>query len=75
MLKEWINFEPGDIVKHYKGNMYVIIAEATHTETNEPLIVYKNLKNNSKIWARPKEMFNDYIDNNTRRFNLIKRGN
>lgn len=74
MLKEWINFEPGDIVRHYKGNKYIIIAEAMHTETNEPLIIYKNLKNN-KVWARPKVMFNDYINDNTRRFALIKRGN
>lgn len=41
--------------KHYKGGMYSIIGSATHTETEEELVVYMDM--NRKIWVRPAEMF------------------
>ena len=44
-------FEPGDIVKHFKREtvsdlrsndyLYKIVGEAKHTETDEPLIIYR----------------------------------
>ena len=43
--------------RHYKGNEYEIIGEATHTETEERLIIYKSLHEPYVIWARPYEMF------------------
>ena len=43
--------------KHFKGNVYKVLALANHTETNELLVVYQDLNNESKVWARPIEMF------------------
>jgi len=43
--------------RHYKGNNYEVIGEATHTETGERLIVYKALYAPYDIWVRPYEMF------------------
>ena len=34
---------PGERYKHYKGGTYEIISLATHTETNEKVVVYKSL--------------------------------
>ena len=43
--------------RHKKGGIYHILHEALHTETGEKLIIYQDLHNEKKIWARPKEMF------------------
>lgn len=42
---------------HYKGNYYITLFEGTHTETGEPFIVYYAVKDKSKVWIRPREMF------------------
>lgn len=52
-----MNFNKGDIVRHFKGNVYEIISFAIHTETEEKLVIYQDLKDKEKIWARPYEMF------------------
>ena len=65
--------EVGKIYKHYKGNLYKIIALAKCSETLEDLIVYQSLNDEEKIWVRPKKMWNEIVDNkNTLRFTLIK---
>ena len=51
----------GKTYKHYKGNLYKIIAFAKHSETLEEMIIYESLKNGA-IWARPKTMWNDFIE-------------
>lgn len=45
--------------KHFKGEIYEVIAVAKHSETLEELVIYKNDK--GETWARPKEMFLDQI--------------
>lgn len=47
----------GQIVRHFKGNLYMIIGVAKHTETGEQEVVYKALYGEGKIWVRPLEMF------------------
>lgn len=44
----------GKIYKHYKGNIYKIIALGKHSETEEDMIVYQSVKNGD-IWIRPKK--------------------
>ena len=62
----------GKIYKHYKGNLYKIIALAKCSETLEDLIVYKSIKDD-KTWVRPKKMWNEIVDNkSTLRFTLMK---
>lgn len=55
--------------KHYKGNFYEVIGLAHHSETLEPLIVYKALYESkdfgkNAIWVRPFEMFHDKVELN-----------
>ena len=61
----------GKTYKHYKGNMYKIIAFARHSETGEDMIVYQSLKNKD-VWVRPKSMWNEEINENTLRFTLVE---
>lgn len=59
----------GKVYRHYKGNIYEIIALANHSETEEEMVVYKNLKKGD-IWVRPKSMWNEKV-NGEYRFTLI----
>ncbi len=45
------------------GNLYRVIAIAKHSETLEELVVYEALYDNpeSKIWVRPKKMFEEIV--------------
>lgn len=43
--------------RHYKGGEYEVIGVARHSETHEPLVVYRPLYNASGWWVRPHAMF------------------
>lgn len=47
------------VYQHYKGGVYALIGEALQTETNEPLIIYQNIK--GELFARPSEMFFGFV--------------
>lgn len=51
----------GEVYRHFKGNYYVVLAVATHTETQEELVIYKN-RSNGKVYARPYNMFISPVD-------------
>lgn len=52
--------KPG-IYTHYKGNEYEVIDVATHSETEEQLVVYRTLYGNFDLWVRPLEMFTEQV--------------
>ncbi len=43
--------------RHYKGGEYEVIGVARHSETLEPMVVYRPLYNQSGLWVRPYTMF------------------
>ena len=43
--------------RHYKGGEYEVIGVARHSETLEPLVLYRLLYNESGLWVRPYAMF------------------
>jgi hypothetical protein len=48
--------------RHYKGGEYEVIGVARHSETQEPLVVYRPLYNESGWWVRPHAMFFEQIE-------------
>ena len=56
--------------RHYKGNLYEIIALAKHSETLEDVIVYRAVAD-GKTWVRPYFMWNEVVDDKgTLRFTI-----
>jgi hypothetical protein len=53
--------------RHYKGLDYEVIGVARHSETLEPLVVYRPLYNASGLWVRPHAMFFEEIEIEGRR--------
>lgn len=48
--------------RHFKGNEYVLIAVARHSETLEPMVVYKALYGEGGYWVRPAAMWTEWVD-------------
>ena len=47
--------------RHFKGNLYEVIAIARHSETLEPMVVYRALYGDGGVWVRPAAMWNEEI--------------
>ena len=67
-------FHPGDIVQHFKRELlsdekratnkyvYEIVGIAIHSETREPMMVYRPLYDDGGMYVRPLEMFLSEVD-------------
>lgn len=48
--------------RHYKGNYYEVMEVALHSETKEPMVVYKTIMSDAVVrWVRPYDMFVEKI--------------
>lgn len=66
--------KPG-IYRHYKGNMYEVIGVASHSETLEPMVVYRALYGEHGLWVRPAYMWDEEVEVNgerVKRFTYIE---
>lgn len=43
--------------RHYKGNEYLVLGVARHSETEEELVVYRQAYGDRGLWVRPLKMF------------------
>jgi hypothetical protein len=63
------------IYVHYKGNEYEVIEIATHSETEEKLVVYRALYGDYGVWVRPLAMFDEVMDDGRQRFTYVREKN
>lgn len=47
--------------RHFKGNEYEVLYLATHSETREPMVVYRALYGEQGVWVRPASMWNETV--------------
>ncbi|MDN0081939.1 DUF1653 domain-containing protein [Crenobacter sp. SG2305] len=52
---------PAGIYRHYKGALYEVLGVAHHSETEEPLVVYRALYGEFGLWTRPLAMFTENV--------------
>ena len=60
--------------RHYKGNDYIVIGVARHSETEEELVVYRQDYGEHELWVRPLAMFMETVEadgRQVRRFQFI----
>ena len=50
--------------RHYKGNPYLVLGVAHHSETMEELVVYRTLYGDFSLWIRPRAMFMETVEIN-----------
>jgi len=60
-IKEITGFYNGMKMMHYKGGLYTVLSQGTHSETGEDVVIYQN-DADKRIWVRPLVMFYDYVD-------------
>lgn len=53
--------------RHYKGKLYQVVGTALHSETLEPMVVYKTLyatdtRPVGQLWVRPAAMFMEQVE-------------
>ena len=53
---------PIGLYRHYKGGQYEVIGTARHSETLEPMTVYRALYGARGLWVRPAAMFAETIE-------------
>jgi len=71
-LPPLIEIPPGRY-RHYKGGEYEVLGTVRHSETLEPMTLYRALYGDRVFWVRPAAMFGETVDvDGVRRPRFIK---
>ena len=47
--------------RHFKGGKYELLMEGFDSETQEPVVIYRALYGERKVWVRPRSMFYEQV--------------
>ena len=47
--------------RHFKGGEYEVLCVAKHSETEEPMVVYRALYGDGDVWVRSASMWNETV--------------
>lgn len=50
------------IYRHFKGDYYIVVGIAKHSETEEEMVVYRQLYGAGELWVRPMSLFTSEVD-------------
>lgn len=56
-----MELKPGKY-RHFKGGEYELLYVAKHSETLEPMVVYRALYGEGGLWVRPAAMWTEQVD-------------
>ena len=56
-----LTLTPPGLYRHYKGNLYRVLDTVRHSETLEPLTLYRALYGENGLWVRPAAMFAEQV--------------
>lgn len=54
--------------RHFKGGEYEVLGVAKHSETLEPMVVYRAKYGDGEMWTRPAEMWNETVTRDGKQF-------
>lgn len=52
----------GKFYRHFKGGIYRVTGIATHTETEEKMVIYQKQSDDFSLWVRPYDNFIGKVD-------------
>jgi hypothetical protein len=55
---------PPGYYRHYKNLLYQVLGTVRHSESLEPMTLYKALYGEEGLWVRPAAMFNETVEIN-----------
>ena len=61
LLEDIMDIKPGKY-RHFKGKLYQVIGIASHSETLEPMVVYRALYGEYGLWVRPAAMWDEIVE-------------
>lgn len=56
-----MELKPGKY-RHFKGKEYELLGIAFHSETLEPMVVYRALYGDGGLWVRPASMWTEHVE-------------
>ncbi|MCD2513111.1 DUF1653 domain-containing protein [Comamonas endophytica] len=56
-----IQATPPGLYRHYKGGLYQVLDMVRHSETLEPMTLYRALYGARGLWVRPAAMFGEEV--------------
>lgn len=70
-FEEAVQEIPAGRYRHCKGNEYEVLFIAKHSETLEPMVIYRALYGEGGIWGRPAHMWNETAADGVLRFTRL----